>query len=188
MAARTCPGAPLPKPHLAVGLTILRAPGGGLVLVSGPIDLSKAKSLSPAWTREKLATRPEQVTLAPNKENGRRAVITVPVLQRIGSERVHGESSHRTAARANQELAALVDAAFMGAEVPLEVLEGLIQPEPKVEPVEPVHSAQMKREHAERAMGFTGLADAEVRRRLLAMGRRKGDVDKYIAERRAAAA
>lgn len=171
------------KPHTAVGITIVRAPGGGLVLVQGPMDLSKAKSLSPAWTREVKATRPGKVLLAPDPENGRRREVTVPVLQKVGEARVHGESAGLVARRGNRELAELLEAAVAGKDVPLEVLEAMVPEAVTTKPFEPPHADQDKRMQAERAMGFFGLPDAVVRKRLLAMGRKKSDVDRYISER-----
>lgn len=176
------------KAHTAVGITLVRAPGGGLVLVQGVIDLSRAKSLSPAWTRDVMETRPTVVALPPNKENGRVVKVTVPGLTKVGETRVHGESAGRVAARANRELARLLDEALEGKEVSVDVMDAMVPPPAPSRVVEPESANHDKFMHGEREAGFVGLADVEVRKRLLAMGRRKSDIDRYLAERKAAAA
>jgi hypothetical protein len=174
------------KPHTAVGITIVRAPGGGLVLVKGPMDLSKAESLSPVWTRELKETRPKSHLMSPDKENGRRAVVVAPTWETIGEVRVHGESAGRVAKRGVHELSTLLDDAVRSKDLPLDVLEALV-PAPTDKKLElPQSTEKDAATLAERALGFIGMPDAEVRRRLLALGRRKSDVDRYLSQRKAA--
>lgn len=168
------------------GLTIVRAPGGGLVLVGGPIDLSRAESLSPRWVRERKETRPTKVKLPPRKADAYVETVIAPLLTVVGYDIVHGESVAVAQRHANRELGKLLNAAMMFDEVaPLELLEALQRPtKPELKHIE--ETPKQKRERAERAMGFTGKPDDFVRTALLKMGRRKGDVEKYIRERNAA--
>lgn len=167
------------------GLTIVKAPGGNFVLVSGPIDLSRSESLSPAWTRAKMQTRPTSVKPAPSKHNENPRAVIIPVWTKVGEERVHGEAPQRVAARANKELAILMNLAIEGGEMDLPTLEHM-QKEPEPAPKKRTETEHDKRVRAERALGFLGLPDATVRQRLLEMGRAKKDVEAYIKQRSAA--
>jgi len=166
------------------GLTIVRAPGGGLVLVGGPIDLSRAESLSPRWEREKKETKPTEVTLPPDKERGEVRTVVAPVLTVVGTEVVHGESVQLMQRHANRELGKLLNMAMVDPPQALELLEALQRPT-KEEPKHIQETPAQKRERAERALGFKGLSDEQVRKKLLALGRRKSDVDRYLKERHA---
>jgi len=171
-------------PKEVYGLTIVRAPGGGLVLIGGPIDLTRAESLSPRWVREHKETKPTQVKLPPRKEDGYVETVTAPVLTTVALDVVHGESVPLALRHANREMGKLLNMALVDPEQPLELLEQL-QRATKPEQKHIQETPAQKRERAERALGFKGLSDEVVRKRLLAMGRRKGDVDRYIAQRRA---
>lgn len=174
-----------PKKSMEVyGLTIVKAPGGGLVLVAGPIDLSRAESLSPRWEREVRATRPTEIELPPDPENGRVVKKVVPLLTKVGTEVVHGESVPLVQRHVNREMGKILNAAMLVEPLELEVLEAL-QRATKEERRPIQETPAQKRERAERALGFTGKTDAYVRKALLDMGRRKGDVEKYIAQRKA---
>ncbi len=167
------------------GLTIVKAPGGGFVLVAGPIDLSRAESLSPAWTRALMETRPTAVKLEPTKHNPNPGSKVIGVMTKVREERVHGEAPHRVASRANKELAILMNLALAGGELELELLEAMQRTTKPVAKRRQETDAD-KRVRAERAMGFLGLPDATVRQKLLVMGRRKSDVEAYIRQRSAA--
>lgn len=169
-------------PREVYGLTIVRAPGGGLVLVGGPINLARAESLSPRWVRERKETRPTKVTLPPEKETGKVHTVVAPVLTVVGHEVVHGESVHVTQRRLNREMAKVLNQVMLEPEQSLEQLEAL-QRATKEEPKHIQETPAQKRERAERAMGFTGKTDDFVRKALLSMGRKKGDVERYIAKR-----
>ena len=168
----------------AYGVSVLRAPGGGLVVVGGPIDLTRAESLSPAWTREVRQTRPTPVTSEPDG-SGHTVTKVLPQLQVVGFERVHGESVAVTAKRLNRATGRLLNLAILGYEErALELLETMQRTEkPKRKRVE--ETAKDKRIRAERAMGFLGKSDAFVRDALLKAGRSKEQVEKYLRERAA---
>lgn len=171
-------------PKEVYGLTVVRAPGGGLVLIGGPIDLARAETLSPRWEREVKATKPTEVELPPDKENGNVRRVVSPVLQVVGKEVVHGESVPPTQRRLNREMGKLLNMALLDPVQPLEVLEALRRTTTE-EPKPLQETPAQKRERSERALGLKGLSDDQVRQRLLGMGRRKADVEKYIAQRRA---
>lgn len=171
------------KPE-AYGVTVLRAPGGGLVVVGGPIDLSRAESLSPAWTRELMETRPTKVTSEPDNQ-GHTVTRVLPQLTKVGTVRVHGESVPPTQRRLNKVTGRLLNAALLGKDVaPLELLEAMQRTEkPQRKPIQ--ETAKDKRIRAERAMGFLGKPDGYVRDALLKAGRTREAVEKYLKERAA---
>lgn len=171
-------------PKEVYGLTIVRAPGGGLVLVGGPIDLTRAESLSPRWVREKKETRPTRIKLPPDKENGKVREVVSPVLTVVGKYIVHGESVGLMQRHVNREMGKLLNMAMHEPEQPLELLEQLQRPT-KAEPKHIQETPAQKRERAERALGLKGKPDDFVRAVLLKMGRRHRDVEKYIRERNA---
>jgi hypothetical protein len=171
-----------PKSPEAYGVTVLKAPGGGLVIVGGPIDLSRAESLSPAWTRDIQQTRPTKVTSEPDNQ-GHTTTSVLPMLTKVGTERVHGESVTPAAKRLNGAAGRLLNAALLGKDVaPLELLEAMQR------------TAKPKRKHrdetrydkwlrAERALDLLGKPDAVAARVLTAAGRTPADVEKYMRER-----
>lgn len=172
-----------PKPE-AYGITVLKAPGGGIVIVGGPIDLSRAESLSPAWTRDVRETRPQPVTTEPD-ENGRTITRVQPVLTTVGTERIHGESVSPASRRLNRAAGKLLNAAILGyEEASLALLESMQRavkaPKKRVE-----ETPRDKRLRAERAMGFLGKNDREVARMLKAAGRSDSQVAQYLKERAA---
>lgn len=171
-------------PKEVYGLTIVRAPGGGLVLIGGPIDLTRSESLSPRWVREHKETKPTSIKLSPRKEDGYVETVVAPVLTVVGQDVVHGESVGLMQRHANREMGKLLNMAMMDPDQPLELLEQL-QRTSKPELKHLQETAAQKRERAERAMGFRGKSDEQVRKALLAMGRRKSDVERYIAQRNA---
>lgn len=155
------------------------------MLVGGPIDLSRAESLSPRWVRELKETRPTKVKLPPRKHDAFVEEVVAPVLTVIGHEVVHGESVGVAQRHANREMGKLLNAAMLDGEVPLEMLEALQRAvKPELKRIE--ETPKQKRERAERAMGFTGKPDTFVRTALLGMGRKTKDVERYIRERNAA--
>lgn len=171
-----------PKTPEAFGVTVLKAPGGGLVVVHGPIDLSRAESLSPAWTRDVTETRPRRVESEPDGQ-GRITSAVLPMLTRVGQTRVHGESVTPAARRLNKVAGRLLNAALLGGDVAsLELLESLLRTA-KPERKHRTDTRYDKWLRAERALDLLGKPDAIARRLLLAAGRPPAAVDKYITER-----
>lgn len=176
-----------PKPDTkpeAYGLSVVKAPGGGLVVIGGPIDLSRCESLSPAWTRELRESRPRPVTTDPD-EQGRTVTHIRPMDTVVGSERVHGESPRLAAGRLSRQAGLLLNRALLGVDVaPLELLEAIQR---VAKPVRKTRgeTAKDKRIRTERAMDLLGKPDSEVRRALLKAGRSEAQVAKYLAERAA---
>lgn len=173
------------KPNEVQGLTIVRAPGGGMVLVVGPVDLSRAETLSPRWLRDVRVTKPQDIER--EADNMGHVIVDrgVPVLTKVGEEVVHGESVDRVQRRANRELGKLLNGALAEAPLTLEVLEGLVRTA-KPTPKKLTETPQDKAARAERALGFIGKSDAFVRQALLKAGRKPAQVEKYIRERSAA--
>lgn len=171
------------KPE-AYGVTVLKAPGGGLVVVGGPIDLSRAESLSPAWTRDVTETRPMRVTSEPDNQ-GRSVTAVLPMLTKVGAVRVHGESVGPAAKRLNKASGRLLNAALLGKdEAPLALLESM-QRDSKPKRHHPQPTAKDKRLAAERALDLLGKPDVEVARVLRKAGRSEEQIAKYLRERAA---
>lgn len=187
MLSAYCPGREVrhvakTKSPEAFGVTVLKAPGGGLVVVCGPIDLSRAESLSPAWTRDVMETRPVMVASEPDNM-GNIARAKLPMLTKVGTERIHGESVPVTARRLNKVSGRLLNAALLGKDVaPLELLEALQRTE-KPQRKRITETRRDKWLRAERAMDLLGKPDVEVRRALLKAGRSESQVDAYLKER-----
>lgn len=171
-----------PKSPEAFGVTVLKAPGGGLVIVAGPIDLSRAESLSPAWTRDVTETRPAKVTSEPDNQ-GHTVTAVLPMLTKVGEMRLHGESVGPASKRLNKAAGRLLNAALLGKDVAsLELLESLLRTgKPLRKHREETRYDKWVR--AERALDLLGKSDVIARRMLLAAGRTPSQVDKYIAER-----
>jgi len=171
-----------PKTPEAYGGTVLKAPGGGLVIVGGPIDLSRAESLSPAWTRERRMSKPGKVTTDPD-EQGRTITSIRPVDTIVGHDRVHGESVEPAARRLNKQAGILLNRALLGREVAaLELLEAMQRTEkPKRKHREETRYDKWLR--AERALDLLGKNDVEAGRLLRAAGRSSEAVEKYLRER-----
>jgi hypothetical protein len=166
------------------GVAVMKAPGGGLVVVAGPIDLTRAEALSPAWTREIRETRPTNVTSEPDN-SGHTTTKLLPMLTKVGSQRVHGESVLLAARRLNRESGKLLNAALLGSDVaPLELLESMRR---DAKPVKPriQETKRDKRLRAERAMDLLGKPDVVVARVLKAAGRTEAQIAAYLKERAA---
>lgn len=163
-------------------MAVVRAPGGGLVVVKAPLDLSKAETLSPRWERERKETRPTKVELPPDSNDGSIRRVTAPILTVVGTELVHGESVPPTLRRLTKESADMVNAALASTPVAMDFLEGLKRPAKEERKVRQ-ETPKQKRERAEMALGFKNKSDDFVRSKLLGMGRKKSDVEKYIRER-----
>lgn len=156
------------------------------MLVAGPIDLSRAELLTPVEMRDVVEYLPKEHDVEPSADNGwRGAKVTQPTRTVVAQRKVHGLSMMRALRKLNDECGKLANAALLGEETPLPVLEKMrreVKPTPK--PTE--LSADTKRIHAERALGFLGKTDKFVERELLKLGRTKEQVAEYLRSRHAA--